>query len=159
MAGSQGSFWENRVVNPLLRRVLRTRAGRRWGRRLAVLRYRGSKTGRPHEVVVQYARTDAAVWIVVRRAEEKTWWHNLRTPREVDLWLAGEHVRARAVAVEGAAQAAESRRGLVAYLARLPQAGAVLGVPRDADAAALEAAAKRVVFVRADIRPEPDTAA
>jgi len=119
------SFWvTNRVANPVLRRVLRTRLGHRLGRGLMVLRYTGTVSGRPHELVVQYARDGDTVWVLVGHAERKTWWHNLRNPADVDLWLAGEHVRARAVVVEGSADAAPAAVGLAAYRRAVPRAGA-----------------------------------
>ena len=97
-------FWlTNRVANPVLRRLLRTPAGRVLGRRLAVLRYTGLRSGQPHELICGYVRDGATVWVRVGMPERKVWWHNLRTPADVDLWLAGEHLRARAVVVEGTA--------------------------------------------------------
>ena len=142
----------NRLVNPILRRILRTRAGRAPGRRLAVLRYRGCRTGRPHELVVGYARADSTVWVLVGDADRKTWWHNLRAPVDVDLWLAGERVAARAMVVDGRQQPAACAAGLAAYLAAVPQAAASLGLPAGPSPAALNDAAARTVLVRADLR-------
>jgi hypothetical protein len=159
VAGRRGFLLTNRVANPVLRRVLKTRAGRRLGRRLAVVRYRGSRTGRPHELVVQYARTDAAAWVLVGRHEVKTWWHNLRTPAEVELWLAGEPVRARAVAVLGSEQPDECRRGLLAYVAQVSAARRALGLPADPGRAEVDASLPHVVMVRADLAPRPTDAA
>jgi hypothetical protein len=107
----------NRVANPVLRRVLRTRLGRRFGTSFAVLRYTGTRTGAPHELVCQYARDGGRVWILVGRAETKTWWHNLRSPAPVELWLAGRRTGATAVAVEGREEPEECARGLAAYAA------------------------------------------
>ena len=158
MADSLPFRLTNRVANPVLRRLLRTRAGRRPGRRLAVLRYSGIRTGRPHEVVVLYARTGPTVWVLVGQSEHKSWWRSLAAPADVVLWLAGERVSARAVAVEGAEQPAECRRGLVTYLRHLPWAARGVGL-RGPDDPALGDAVARAVMVRADIRPEPDAAA
>ncbi len=149
----------NRVVNPVLLRLLHGPGGRRLGRRLAVLRYTGVRTGRPHEVVVLYARTDATVWIVVGQAEHKIWWRNLAAPADVVLWLAGDRVPARAVAVEGAWQPDEARRGLTAFLARVPMVARSLRIRDPGDARQLADAAARTVLVRADLHPEPDAAA
>ena len=149
----------NRVANPVLLRLLRGPAGRWLGRRLAVLRYTGVRTGRARELVVLYARTGASVWIVVGQPEHKTWWRNLAAPADVVLRLAGEQVAARAVAVEGATQPAEARRGLTAYLAGMPVAARSLGIRDARDADQVAAAAARAVLVRADLRPEPDAAA
>jgi hypothetical protein len=118
MATSQGAsaFWmTNRVANPALRRLLRTSAGRWLGRGLMVLRYTGTVTGRPHELVVQYARDGDTVWVLVGWADRKTWWHNLRRPADIEIWLAGEHLRARAVVVAGSADPDQARAGLAVY--------------------------------------------
>jgi hypothetical protein len=140
----------NRLTNPVLRRLLKTRAGRLPGRRLAVIRYTGVRTGRPHELIAGYARDDGVVWIWVGSAGQKAWWRNLRAPADIDLWLAGERYRARAHAVEGAQQPAAAAAGLTAYLATYPKVGRVVGA-RPGDAASITAAAPRVVLVRADV--------
>jgi hypothetical protein len=136
MATSHGFWMTNRLANPLLRRLLRTSVGRRLGRGLMVIRYTGTATGRPHELVVQYARDGDTVWVLVGQAERKTWWHNLRRPVDVDLWLAGEHARARAVVVSGSADPTQAVAGLAAYRRAVPRA---------------PAKAADVVLVRADI--------
>jgi hypothetical protein len=122
MATGRGFWLTNRFANPVLRRLLRTRAGRRLGRGLMVVRYVGTVTGRPHELVVQYARDGDTVWVLVGQAERKTWWHNLRRPADVELWLAGEHVRARAVVVAGTADPDQAAAGLAAYRRAVPHA-------------------------------------
>jgi hypothetical protein len=139
-----GGFWlTNRLANPVLRRLLRTPVGRGLGRSLMVVRYVGTVTGQAHELVVQYARDGDTVWVLVGRAEHKTWWHNLRRPGDVDLWLAGEHVRARAVAVSGELDPAPAAEGLAAYLRAVPRAAATLASQPDP--------ARTVTLVRADI--------
>jgi len=153
-------FWvTNRIANPVLRPLLRTPAGRWLGRSLLLMRYSGRRTGRPHEVVVQYARSGQTVWVLVGKAEDKTWWHNLQAPADVDLWLAGERHRARAVAVVGAEEPAEARRCLTAYLARRPSAARTVGLASPADPDAVGEAAARAVLVRADLAPAPGEAA
>ena len=147
------AFWlTNRVANPVLRRVLRTPLGRRLGRRLAVLRYTGRRTGTPHELVCQYARDGDTVWVLVGAAERKTWWRNLRAAADVDLWLAGEHVRARAVAVQGAERPEEAAAGLTAYLAAVPAAARSVGLAPHPPPDDVARAAARVTLVRATPR-------
>jgi hypothetical protein len=124
MASSHGFWMTNRLANPVLRRLLRTSMGRHLGRGLMVVRYTGTATGRPHELVVQYARDGDTVWILVGQAGRKTWWHNVRQPADVDLWLAGEHVRARAVVVSGRTDPAGADAGLAAYRRAVPRAPA-----------------------------------
>ena len=154
---SGATIWTNRVANPLLTPLLRSPLGRLLGRRLAVLRYTGVRTGRRRELVCRYARTAAAVWVLVGDADSKVWWRNFLQPADVDLWLAGRRVRARAVAVVGAERPREARRGLRAYVERLPKAAGYLKLPDVHDPSALAATAKRVVLVRADLPAEPGT--
>jgi hypothetical protein len=125
MATGHGFWLTNRVANPVLRRLLRTPAGRRLGRGLMVLRYTGTVTGRPHELVVQYARDGDTVWVLVGDADAKTWWHNLRQPADVELWLAGEHVRGRGMAVTGSADPERTAAGLASYRRTVPRLGPV----------------------------------
>lgn len=143
-----GHVLTNRVVNPVLRRLLRGRLGRRLGRGLAVVRYTGRRTGLPHELVCQYVRSGPTAWVLVGRPEDKTWWRNLREPREVELWLAGEHLRARAVAVVGAERPDEVAAGLTAYLAGAPAARRALGLRTDGQVTDV---APGVCMVRADL--------
>jgi hypothetical protein len=110
----------NHVVNPAMRALLRSPAGRRLGGHLAVLRYTGARTGQRRELVAGYARAGTAAWIWVGGAETKRWWRNFRTPAPVELWLAGEHVTGRGVAVEGAADPETCREGVAAYVASVP---------------------------------------
>ena len=156
MADAPAFRLTNRVVNPGLRRLLRTRAGRRLGSRLGVLRYTGARSGRPRELVVGYARSGPTVWIVVGQPQHKTWWRNLARPAPVTLWLAGQQVHGRGVVVEGAAQPAEARRGLLAYLDRMPAAARAFDVGDPADPAQVAAAAARALLVRVDLDPEPE---
>jgi hypothetical protein len=159
MTAAPGLGLTNRVVNPVLMPLLRTRAGRSLGSRLAVLRYTGVRTGRLRELVVGYARSGPTVWIVVGQPRTKRWWRALATPAEVTLWLAGERVHGRGVAVDGASQPAEARRGLAAYLDRMPAAARAFGITDRHDPGRLAAAAARVLLVRVDLHPEPDAAA
>jgi hypothetical protein len=159
MADAPALRFVNRVVNPVLLPLLRSPAGRWLGRRLAVLRYTGVRTGRRRELVVGYVRTGPTVWILVGQAQRKTWWRNLDAPAEVTLWLTGRPVRGRAVAVEGAKQPAEARRGLVAYLERTPAAARTLGVRDRRDPEQVAAASSTAVLVRVDLPPDPDAAA
>jgi hypothetical protein len=154
-----GGFWTNHVANPVLRPLLRSPLGRLTGRRLAVLRYTGVRTGRPYALVCRYARTPTTVWVLVGNPEDKVWWRNLRVPADVDLWLAGRRVRARAVAVVGAEQPKAARTGLRAYVEQLPSAAGPLHLPDGRDPSAIAAAAKRIVLVRADLTAKDDEAA
>jgi deazaflavin-dependent oxidoreductase (nitroreductase family) len=142
----------NRLVNPVLRRLLRTLLGRRLGRSLAVVRYTGRRTGQPRELVCQYIRNGDTAWILVGNADRKTWWRNLREGADVEVWLAGERRRGRAVAVEGACRPDEATAGLRTYLAAVPAARRAVGLPARPSEPELAAAAARTTLVRLTTR-------
>ena len=110
----------------------------------------GVRTGRPDELCAGYAREAGTVWIWVGSAEQKTWWRNLRTPAEIDLWLAGERYRARAVAVDGVREPDAAADGLTVYLATFPAVARAVGA-RGRDAESIRKAASSTVLVRADL--------
>ena len=86
----------NVVANRALIPILRSRAGRRLGRRLAVVDYDGRRSGVHHQLVTQYATEDGAVRITVAMAERKTWWRNFNDAHPVRLRLAGKNYDATA---------------------------------------------------------------
>ena len=123
-------FWiTNHMVNPILQALLRSSMGGRLGRSLAVVSYLGRRTGKQHQLVVQYARDGAQVWIMPGQPERKTWWRNLREPRDVEVRLAGEEFHGTAVVVDGTKDPDEMRRGLDIYLRRFPRAAKVTAFP------------------------------
>ena len=89
----------NGLANRFLIPLLNSRAGARIGRRLAVLEYRGRRTGRHHRLVAIYGTEGQTVRITVGMAEHKTWWRNFETPHPLTLRLAGidHHVFAHVV--------------------------------------------------------------
>jgi hypothetical protein len=123
-APRRGGFWmTNHVANPMLRPLLRGPLGRRWGRRLAVLRYRGRRTGTTYELVVQYVRDGDRVWIMPGLAERKRWWRNMREPLPVELWLAGQHVQGAARAITNEQAPNEVADAFAAYVKGFPRSG------------------------------------
>lgn len=116
------SFWvTQRLVNPILRPLLRGPLGGGLGRRLAVLRYRGRRTGEPHELVVQYAGGGDRVWIVPGHPERKRWWRNMLAPRPVEVWLAGRRRTGIARVLPGTGDDPEVAEALAAYRAVFPR--------------------------------------
>jgi hypothetical protein len=82
----------NDVANRLAIPFLRSSAGTRLGRRLAVVDYVGRRSGKPHQLVAHYVRDGAIVRIQVGMADRKTWWRNFQEPWPVHLRLEGvEH--------------------------------------------------------------------
>jgi hypothetical protein len=148
-------FWlTNRVANPVLGPLLRRRAGRLLGRKLALVRYPGRRTGEPHDVVVQYARAGDQIWIVPGHPEAKRWWRNFETPRHVEVWLAGAHSAAVASVLHAGDEGDEFARGLATYREQLPRAtNASAGTAGPGSAARAPA-----LMVRLDLHGTPSTA-
>ena len=150
-AAARGAFWvTNHIANPVVRPLLRSRFGRRLGRHLAVVHYRGRRTGNEHELVAQYVRNGNQVLIVPGQPQRKTWWRNFREPADIQLRLAGEDSRGRAFAVEGHDRPDDVAEDLRTYLARLPKVARTLGVKQPGDVATIAAGA---VVVRVDLDP------
>jgi hypothetical protein len=76
------------LANRALIPVLRSRAGRRLGRRLAVVEYLGRRSGQHRELVTQYAIEGRTIHIRVGAADRKTWWRNFNSPHLMGLRLA-----------------------------------------------------------------------
>ncbi|HEY7178004.1 MAG TPA: nitroreductase/quinone reductase family protein [Gaiella sp.] len=107
-----------RLANPVVRRVLDSRAHPLLSGRLVVLAYRGRRTGRQLRIPLRYAETrDGALVAVAVEPEGKQWWRTF-----ADEAPAAVRLRGTEVAVRGRL-AAGDRRGsaLEAYLDRYPR--------------------------------------
>ena len=85
----QSSALANASANKVLIPTLESRAGRRLGRRLAVVDYDGRRTGQHHQLVTMYALEGKTVRITVGKSQWKTWWRNFSEPHPLRLRLAG----------------------------------------------------------------------
>lgn len=79
----------NGAVNRLLVSLLDGPAARGLGHHLAVVEYRGRRTGVRRRLVVLYSADGDLVSITVGRAEHKTWWRNFENTRAIRLRRAG----------------------------------------------------------------------
>lgn len=89
-------FMRNGVANRVVIPILKSRAGKRLGRRLVVVEYLGRRTGLRRQLVTQYVTEGRTVSIRVGMAQRKTWWRNFREPHPVRLRLAGADHQASA---------------------------------------------------------------
>ena len=91
----------NRVVNPVVGRVLRSPWHRLLSSHLALLEIESRRSGRTFEVPVIYrAHGDDSVRIDVGAPQAKRWWRIFRAPGPVGIWLDGRRHAAAACAVE-----------------------------------------------------------
>jgi F420H(2)-dependent quinone reductase len=112
------------AVNPVVRRLLRSRWHARLSGALALLTYRGARSGREYTIPVQYAEDERGRYVLVPGgAEHKRWWRNLREPAPVHLLVAGRDVEGvgRVLADPAEAEAAKA-----VFLRRFPRAARAL---------------------------------
>jgi hypothetical protein len=79
----------NRVVNPFVAWVLRSRRHGLLSRRLLLLEVTGRRSGRTFTFPVQYGRDSKGFVIVPGLARRKQWWRNLLSPAPVTYWWEG----------------------------------------------------------------------
>jgi F420H(2)-dependent quinone reductase len=136
----------NRVVNPLVRALLRSPAHRVMSRGVLLLTYTGRRSGRRYTLPVQYARADHGLILWPEDHDRKRWWRNLQPPAPVQLWVAGRELHGTAqVLVDDPAQIADA---LTIFLARFPSARRALGVAGDASPDAIKQTAEHQIIVR-----------
>jgi hypothetical protein len=107
-----------RLANPVVRLVLRSPVHGLLSGSLALLTYRGYRSGRTFTIPVLYATDGDRVVAVAARPERKLWWRTFRPRAAAQLTVR----RARRDVV-GRVVDGEERDGAVeAYLARFPRA-------------------------------------
>jgi hypothetical protein len=104
----------SRVVNPIVRWLLRSPLHPLLSRRLLVLEVTGVRSGRTFSFPVQYGRDGDAFVVVPGFARRKRWWRNLRRPAPVGYWWRGHRYEGTGAVVADRDVAA---RSLAAYAA------------------------------------------
>jgi hypothetical protein len=130
-----------RLANPVVRLVLRSRAHRLLSGSLALLEYRGRRTGRLHVIPVLYATRAGEVVVLAALPAYKQWWRTFRSGAPATLVIRGEPRQVTGLLLEGA----KRREVLRAYLGRFPRAARPLGLSRNPADADLDAAPAAVV--------------
>jgi hypothetical protein len=74
--------FRNRLVNPVVRLLLRSPLHRLLSGSLVILSYQGRKSGRWYSLPCMYARDSQALYIVPAQPDRKLWWRNLHQPPE-----------------------------------------------------------------------------
>ena len=91
----------NRLINPVVRALGRSKVYRVLGPHLVLLGYTGRRTGRAYELPVMAAPAGADLVIVIGQHDAKTWWRNFTTtPQDVTVRSSGRvlHWSARRLA-------------------------------------------------------------
>jgi deazaflavin-dependent oxidoreductase (nitroreductase family) len=117
-----------RLSNPLVRWLLRSRPHRLMSGSTLLLTYAGRESGRECSRPVSYVRDGETVLLV--GARDHAWWRNLRGGVPVTVRIQGQENRGIATAHEGDAAVADG--GLVALLRRVPRYRTYWGAALDA---------------------------
>lgn len=96
------------------------------GQGVALLSFKGRKTGKHFTIPVSYHREDDVVTIITKR--QRKWWHNFESPLEVGLRLAGRDYTGRAEIESGDADTLEF---MVEYLEKRPIDAKAYGLAKD----------------------------
>lgn len=139
---------EERVANPLLRWLLRSRLHWLASRWLLLLSYTGRRSGRRYTTPVAYARHEGDV-LVATPERESDWWRNFTEPRRCGLWLRGVDRAATGRVVTGA----DRERLLAAYVERHGLLGRLFGIDGPDDVAR---ASREVAVVRFSLREKQE---
>jgi hypothetical protein len=121
-------WFRNRLVNPVVRWLLRSPLHPLLSRSLVILSYQGRKTGRWRSLPCMYARDGQDLYVVPGQPERKVWWRNLCQPTPVRLRLQGRDLEGTATASSDPETVAA---GLRRYLARYPKTAKPLRVRLD----------------------------
>ena len=96
------------------------------GQGVALLSFKGRKTGKPYTIPISYHRQDDTVSIITKR--QRKWWHNFESPIEVELRLAGHMYTGKA---EVEADEAEKLEFMTEYLKTRPIDAKAYGLAKD----------------------------
>lgn len=148
-------WFMNKLVNPLIRLILRSPLGSVWGAAPLLITYRGRKSGQEYTLPVQYTLDGNTLYIIVGMPEQKTWWRNLRGGAPVQVTLHGKTRPGYALLLQPDTDREAMVRGMELYLERFPSMAGRHHVQGEADgrfnAADLEGAATGVRVIRVEM--------
>lgn len=141
-----------RIVNPFMKALLRSRLHGIASENIAILHFRGHKSGRQFVTPLSYVREGATVSLL--SAHSTHWWKNLReegTP--VSIEIARETYTGKARLWDGDSEALRDR--VRRYLSALPRDAKVYGIKLDENRKPVEASlaktAPDLVFVEVEL--------
>jgi hypothetical protein len=144
------------AMNPPMRALLRSPLHAFASRHLAILCYRGRKSGRPYETPLSFVRTGSTVRFL--SSHNTRWWTNFRVGEaepgvDVEVEIARERFAGKARLLSEDSQ--YFRDGVRSFLTALPRDAVIYGIkldrnrkPRESD---IEGAAGHVVLVEVEL--------
>jgi len=119
-----------KIANPFIKALLRSPLHGQMSGSVAILHFRGRKSGREFETPLSYVREDGTVFLL--SAQTTVWWKNLReegTP--VTLEIAGESLNGKTKLWEGDSEALRAR--VHRYISALPRDAKFYAIDLDAN--------------------------
>ena len=141
-----------RVLNPVMKTVLRSPMHRVASGTIALLHFHGRKSGRAFVTPLSYVKDDQTVWFL--SAHSTNWWKNFRQGDvPVSIEIAKETLNGTARLWDGDTD--ELREHVRSYLCALPRDAKVYGIKLDENKVPLEAslakASPTLVMVQVDL--------
>lgn len=148
-------WFMNKIVNPLVRLILRSPLHKLMSDTLLVITCCGRKTGREYSLPVQYAQAGNIIYIVPGMPENKTWWRNLKEAAPVRLTVRGQALAGKAVVLKPDSDSETIVEGFGLYLRRFPAMAKVFAIQAEASgsfkAEELRQAAMKAVVIRVEL--------
>ena len=130
-----------RVLNPVIKAVLRSPLHRLGSKTIALLRFRGRLSGREFVTPLSYVRNDQTVWFLSDHSTN--WWKNFREGDvPVSIEIARTTVNGTARLWDGDTD--ELREHVSRYLCALPRDAKVAGIKLDQNKVPIEASLVKV---------------
>lgn len=128
-------------ANGVVETILKSPLHRLLSSKMALVRYRGDRSGTEYTLPVQYADTHHGIVVLVGEHDTKTWWRNFTTMGQAQVLLAGTWVPMTAHALLGAEDPDAVTPLLRSYASRFPK------VVTSLDGDTLEERVERAVVV------------
>jgi hypothetical protein len=128
-------------ANGVVETILKSPLHRVMSSKMALVRYRGDRSGTEYTLPVQYADTHHGMVVLVAEHDTKTWWRNFTSMGQAQVLLAGTWVPMTAHALLGAEDPEAVTPLLRSYASRFPK------VVTSLDGDTLEQRVERAVVV------------
>jgi len=142
-----------RVLNPVMKTILRSPLHRVASGNIALLHFHGRKSGREFVTPLSYVRDAQTVWFL--SAHSTNWWKNFRQcGMPVSIEIARKTVEGTARLWDGNTD--EFREHVRSYLCALPRDARVYGIKLDQNKAPVEASLAKVAPMLVMVQVELD---
>lgn len=148
-------WFMNKIVNPLMRLILRSPLHRLMSTSVLLITYHGRKSNKAYTLPVQYVQDGGVIYIIPGMTEKKTWWRSLRAEQPVQVTLAGKLFTGKGRLLDPAIDIEAIIAGLRLYLQQFPSFSGARAVRIEPDGtfnpSDLRQTAASILMVRVDL--------